>query len=221
MRTSFVISGKLAGGLAASAVLAISLSTVSHASTSIFAVGSPPTSVAQNRYYGFQTWATDTTGKPVTYGIKNKPAWATFDTRYGHLYGVPTSANVGVYSNITIYATDGISSAYLPAFNITVTGTGGSTGGTGGSTTTGSATVHWTPPLTNTNGSTLTNLAGYIVSYHLSTSNTPTTVKVANPGLTSYQIDGLTAGTWSFAVSAYTTAGTTSSLSNTATKTIQ
>ena len=113
-----------AGGVLASAVLAMSFSTVTHAATTIS--GTPATSVAANRYYGFQSWATDNTGRPVTYGIRNKPAWATFDTKYGHLYGVPTSASVGVYQNIIVYATDGLSTAYLSPFNITVTGTANS-----------------------------------------------------------------------------------------------
>lgn len=233
MRTLISISGKTAGGLLASAVLAMSFSTVTHAATTIS--GTPATSVAANRYYGFQSWATDNTHRPVTYGIKNKPAWATFDTKYGHLYGVPTSSSVGVYQNITIYATDGLSYAYLAPFNISVTGTaapppsgggtggtgGGTSGGSGGSTSGGSATVHWTPPRANTNGSSLTNLSGYIISYGPSTAKTPTTIKVTNPGLASYEIDGLTSGTWYFAVSAYNSSGATSALSNVVSKTIK
>jgi hypothetical protein len=224
MRTLFVISGKTAGGLLASAVLAMSFSTVTHAATTIS--GTPATSVAANRYYGFQSWATDNTGRPVSYGIKNKPAWATFDTKYGHLYGVPTSASVGVYQNIIVYATDGLSTAYLAPFAITVTGTATTTpppsgGSTGGSTSGNSATVKWTIPKTNTNGTAITNLSGYVISYGLSTAKTPTTVKVANPSAVSYQISGLTSGTWYFAVSAYNSTGATSSLSNVASKTIQ
>jgi len=214
MRTLFVISGKTAAGLLASALLATS---IAHATTTIS--GTPSTSVAENRWYGFQSWATDNTGRAVTYSIKNKPAWATFDTRYGHLYGVPSASNVGTYSNIVISATDGLTSASLPAFAITVTGTA-VTGGSGTGTT-GSATVHWTPPTQNTNGTTLTNLAGYIINYGTSSSSLSSTVKVTNAGLTSYQIDGLAKGTYYFAVSAYNSSGQTSSLSGKVSKTIQ
>jgi putative Ig domain-containing protein/fibronectin type III domain protein len=226
MRTLSFVSGKNAGGVLASAVLAISLSTVGHATTTISGVGAPPSSVAVNRYYGFQAWATDNTGRAVTYSIRNKPAWATFDTKYGHLYGVPTTASVGTYSSIVISATDGLTTASLPAFNIAVTGTGTSTSGggsTGGTTTsgTGAATVHWNPPTANTNGSTINNLSGYVISYGTNSKALSTTVKLTNPGLTSYMITGLSRGTYYFAVSAYNSAGQTSSLSNLASKTIQ
>lgn len=224
MRTSSFLSGKNAGGLLASAVLTMSLSTVGHATTTISGVGAPPTSVAVNRWYGFQTWATDNTKRAVTYSIRNKPSWATFDTKYGHLYGIPTASNVGTTSNIVISATDGLTTASLPAFSIAVTGTGtttsgGTTGGTG--TTTGSATVHWTPPLANTNGSTITNLAGYVISYGTSSTALSKTVKLTNAGLTSYMISGLSAGTYYFAVSAFNSTGQTSTLSNLASKKIQ
>jgi hypothetical protein len=216
MRTLFAFSGKTAGGLLASTLLAVSVSTVTHASTSIF--GTPTTSVAENRWYGFQSWATDTDGRGVTYSIKNKPAWASFDTRYGHLYGVPPAASVGTYSDIVISATDGISSASLPPFAITVTGTGVTGSGTG---TTGSATVHWTPPTQNTNGSVLTNLAGYVINYGTNVNSLSSTVKVSNPGLTSYTIDGLAAGTYYFTVEAYNSAGETSSASSKVSKSVK
>lgn len=219
MRTLFVLSGKSTGGVIASALLAVSFASISHASTAIY--GTPTTSVAANRYYGFQSWATDTDKRAVTYSIRNKPSWATFDTRYGHLYGVPTSANVGSYQGIVISASDGLSSASLPAFNITVTGTA-STGSSGGGSTsgTGSATVNWNPPTQNTNGSTLTNLAGYIIHYGTSTGAMNSSVKVANAGLTSYVVSGLTKGTYYFAVSAYNSSGATSTLSGVASKTV-
>jgi hypothetical protein len=227
MRTLFLVAGKTAGGLLASAVLTFSLSTVTHAATSIY--GTPTTTVKENWYYGFQSWATDTDHRVVTYSIKNKPAWATFNTQYGHLYGIPTAADVGTYKDIVISASDGVSSASLPAFSLTVTGTGttssgGSSGGSSGSGsgtgTTGSATVNWTPPTTNTNGSTITNLAGYTLSYGTSSKSLTNTVKV-NIGLTSYTVTDLAPGTYYFGVVAYNSAGEQSTLSNLASKTIK
>jgi hypothetical protein len=215
MRTLFAFLGKTGGGLLASAVLAMSLSTVSHASTTI--VGKPVTSVQENWWYSFQSWATDTDHRAITYSIKNKPSWATFDA-YGHLFGKPAAANVGTYANIVISASDGISWASLPAFSITVTGPT-STGST--TTTTGSALLQWHPPTLNTNGSTLTNLAGYTIKYGTNASSLSSTVKVANPGLTSYQIDGLAAGTYYFAIAAYNSSGSTSSLSGLVSKTVK
>lgn len=235
MRTQILSSGKIAGGLLASAVLAMSFSSVSFAGTTIN--GTPTTSVLATRYYGFQAWATDTDNKTVTYSIQNKPSWATFDTRYGHLYGVPSASNVGTYSNIVITASDGVSSAHLPAFAITVksdgssssgSGSGSSSGGGSGSgsgggttSTTGSVTVSWTPPTANTNGSALTNLAGYTISYGTSASSLSTNVKVSTTGVTSYVIENLPAGTYYFGVSAYNTSGQTSQVSTVVSKTVK
>jgi hypothetical protein len=224
MRTHLFSSGKTVAGWLASAAFAMSIASVSHATTTIEGVGSPPTSIDVNRYYGFQTWATDTDGRAVTYSIQNKPSWATFDTTYGHLYGVPPTSAAGTYANIVISASDGISRASLPAFSIVVEGAGGSTGG-GGTTTppssgSGSATVSWQPPTTNTNGSAINNLAGYTV-YYGTNANSYSSVKVANPGLTSYTISNLGAGTYSFAVVAYNSAGETSQYSSIVTKTVK
>jgi hypothetical protein len=227
MRTQTLLSGKKAGGLLASAVLAICLSTVTHAATSIY--GTPTTSVKENWYYGFQSWATDTDHRVVSYSIKNKPSWATFNTQYGHLYGIPTAADVGTYKDIVISASDGVSSASLPAFSLTVTGTGvsssggsGSSGGSSGSGTgtTGSATVNWTPPTANTNGTTLTNLSGYTISYGTSATALTHSVNVS-VGLTSYTISELTPGTYYFGVVAHNSAGEQSAMSKLASKTIQ
>jgi hypothetical protein len=221
MRTPLLTSGKAGGGLFAGAVLALSFATVTHASTTIS--GTPTTSVAEERWYGFQSWATDTDHRAVTYSITNKPSWATFDTKYGHLYGIPTAANVGTYRNIVISASDGVSKASLPAFSITVTGTGSSSGSgsTGGSTTTGAATVNWHPPTQNTNGSTITSLAGYTIVYGTNKSNLTSSVKLANPGLTSYVVENLSAGTYYFGVTAYNSAGGTSAVSSIVSKTIK
>ena len=230
MRTQSFSSGRTVGGWLASAAFAMSIASVTHATTTIEGVGSPPTSVQVDRYYGFQTWATDTDGRAVTYSIKNKPSWATFDTTYGHLYGTPPTSAAGTYPGIVISASDGVSQASLSPFTIIVQGTGGSTSG-GGTTTPpsgggstsggpGSATVSWHPPTTNTNGSVINNLAGYTIYYGTSASNY-SSVKVANPGLTSYTISNLAAGSYSFAVVAYNAAGMTSNYSAVATKTIK
>ena len=232
MRTQLFSSGMTIGGWLASVALAMSLATVGHASTSITGVGAPPTSVKVSYYYGFQTWATDTDGRAVTYSIVNKPSWATFDTQYGHLYGTAPASAVGTYAGIVISASDGVSSASLPAFSITVTGPGsssssgssGSSSGSGGSTssTTGSATVNWHPPTENTNGTAITNLAGYIVSWGTNPSNLSNSEHLVNPGLTSYVIENLTAGTtYYFGVAAYNSAGQTSTVSSVVSKKIQ
>jgi hypothetical protein len=93
-------------------------------------------------------------------------------------------------------------------------GPGGSTGGGGstGSGVPGSATLSWQPPQTNTDGTALTNLAGYYIHYGTSIS-LDLQVKITTVGLTRYVIDNLAAGTWYFAVSSYNSAGVESAQS--------
>jgi hypothetical protein len=78
---------------------------------------------------------------------------------------------------------------------------------------TGSATLDWTPPTTNSDGSALTNLAGYTVYYGTSPDSLTQSVKVSNPGLTAYTLSNLTSGTWYFAVTSYSSTGVESTRS--------
>jgi len=83
-----------------------------------------------------------------------------------------------------------------------------------------SVLLAWTPPTQNTDGSALTNLAGYRISYGVSATALSQTVQVANPSLSAYTIDNLTTGAWFFGIKAYTTQGSESVLSNVVSKTI-
>jgi hypothetical protein len=168
--------------------------------------GTPPTSVNAGSAYSFTPTARDPEGRTLAFSITNKPAWATFSTTTGRLSGTPSSAQTGTYSNIQIRVSDGSASASLAPFSIVVSST----------TTTGSATLSWTPPTRNTDGSTLTNLAGYRILYGTSPGALTRTVQVANPGVSRYVVENLAAGTWYFSVRAYSTTGAESSASNTA-----
>ncbi len=174
--------------------------------------GTPATSVATGSAYAFTPTAKDPEGKTLTFSITNKPAWATFSTSTGRLSGTPSSAQTGTYSNIVIKVSDGSTTASLQAFAIVVSTT---------STDDGSATLSWTPPTRNSDGSTLTNLAGYRIAYGTSAGALTRTVQVSNPGLSRYVVENLTAGTWYFAVRAYSTSGSESAPSNTASKTVR
>jgi hypothetical protein len=149
-------------------------------------------------------------GATLTFSIQNKPAWASFSSSNGQLAGTPTAASAGTYSNIVISVTDGTSSPALPAFAITVN-----------QVANGTATLDWTSVTQNTNGSALTNLAGYHVHYGTSASNLNQTVQIANPTVTTYVVSNLSSGTWYFSVSAYTSSGLEGDLSNVGQKTIQ
>jgi hypothetical protein len=82
-------------------------------------------------------------------------------------------------------------------------------------TVNGVATLDWLPPTENSDGSVLTNLAGYTVYYGTSPDNLAQSVKVTNPGLTAYAVTGLTSGIWYFAVTSYSADGVESSRTTT------
>ena len=80
--------------------------------------------------------------------------------------------------------------------------------------------MNWTPPTTNTDGTALTDLAGFRVLYGQSSSDLDQSVVIDNPGLTSYTVGNLAAGQWFFAVRAVNSVGMESDSSNVGSKTI-
>jgi hypothetical protein len=81
-----------------------------------------------------------------------------------------------------------------------------------------SASLQWTAPTRNTDGTTLTTLAGFRISYGQNATALTNTVQVGSPTTTNYIVGNLDAGTWHFGVRAYTTTGVESDLSNIVTK---
>lgn len=171
--------------------------------------GAPASSVTAGAAYTFTPTAADTDGDPLSFSIQNQPAWASFSPATGTLSGTPTAANVGSYSNIVISVSDGVTSASLAPFSVAV------------SSPSGSATVTWTAPTTYTDGTALTDLAGYHVYYGTSPSSLTQVIDVANAGATSDTISNLASATWYFAVTAYTTSGLESALSSVVSKAVQ
>jgi hypothetical protein len=172
--------------------------------------GNPPASVNVGATYDFTPSASDPDGQALTFAIQNQPTWASFDTNTGELSGTPTATNVGTSSNITISVSNGTSSASLPTFSITVT-----------EVATASLTVNWSAPSQNTNGTPLTNLAGYYIHYGTSPNALSQSLRISNPGITTYTISNLSPGTWYVGIQDYTSAGVESSFSNIASATIQ
>jgi len=84
----------------------------------------------------------------------------------------------------------------------------------------GTATLNWVPPTGNTDGTPVTPLVGYHVFFGTSASALTQSIAVSGGTTTSYEITGLTAGTWYFAVAADATDGTESAQSNLGSKTI-
>jgi hypothetical protein len=168
--------------------------------------GSPPTSAVVGQAYSFVPTTTNPGGGTLEFSITNLPSWGKFNTATGALTGTPTSAQTGTYSNIDIHVSNSSGSASLAAFSVVVS--------------TGSASLSWTAPTENTNGTSLTDLAGYTIYYGTSSSELTQTIQVANPSATSYVVGNLNAGTYYFAVAAYTTTGTQGTKSAVGSKTI-
>jgi hypothetical protein len=173
--------------------------------------GQPGGSVQVGQAYSFTPSASDANGDTLTFSVSNKPDWADFNSSTGRLSGTPTAADVATYSNISISVSDGQASAALSAFAISVTDAAAGTG---------TATLSWTPPTENSDGTALTDLAGYQVYYGQSQNNLNKTVTLNNASLSTYVVENLGSGTWFFALVAVNSRGTTSVFSSVATKTI-
>ena len=94
----------------------------------------------------------------------------------------------------------------------------GATSGSGSSGATTSATnvtLSWSAPTENTNGSALTNLAGYIIYYGTSASAMTQTIDIKTVGMLTYVVGDLSAGSWYFQIVAVNAAGAESSPSAT------
>jgi Putative Ig domain len=120
--------------------------------------------------------ASDANGNTLAFSITGKPTRATFSTATGTLTGTPTTAQAGTYENIVISVSDCIMSPAMPAYLITVTAP----------TANGSAALSWTAPTQNTDGSALTDLAGYRVYHGTSPSALSDVVQVPGATSTSY-----------------------------------
>ena len=81
--------------------------------------GIPNTAVNKDGVYSFEPTGNDVDENTMLeYSINNKPDWATFEEATGLLSGTPTST--GKTTGIVISVSDGILTASLPEFSITV-----------------------------------------------------------------------------------------------------
>ena len=172
--------------------------------------GTPATSIVETQSYSFVPTASDPDGDTLTFTIANKPSWAAFSGTTGALTGTPGTGTVGTYGDIRITASDGKLTATLPAFSIDVR-----------QAATGTATLRWTPPTTRTDGTPLTDLAGYRIHYGMSAGSYPNRITINNPGITTYVVENLAPGKYYFVTTAFDATGGESDYSNVASKTIQ
>jgi hypothetical protein len=90
----------------------------------------------------------------------------------------------------------------------------------GSSSSAGAVTLSWVAPTDNTNGTPLTDLAGYHIHYGTNKDNLTQVIDLAGTRTTEYEVGGLAPGTYYFAISAYTSEGTESAESAVGYKTI-
>lgn len=155
--------------------------------------------------YSFQPQVDASDGAAVSFSIANQPSWARFDPQTGLLSGTPTASQVGEYPGIAITVTQaGIHSATLPPFTITVAASDSSSN---------TVTLSWQAPTENADGTALVDLRGYQVHFGSTPNSYSDSIKVTNPGLTTYVVQNLQPGTYYFAVTAYNSSGVESSLS--------
>ena len=179
------------------------------ASTQTSISGTPPATALVGDTYRFQPSSQVPSGSTKAFSITNKPRWATFSTTTGVLTGQPTLSHVGTYSNIVIKLSDGQTTKSLPAFGITVA-----------AASSGTATLAWLPPTSNSNGTSLKDLAGYRIYHGDSAQLLNKQIQISNPGMTAYVVSNLTSGKHYFAVAAYNTSGVESALSNVVSKSV-
>jgi hypothetical protein len=169
--------------------------------------GTPPIAARVGQVYTFTPTASDPAGRALAFSIANKPSWAGFSTITGTLAGTPGAVDVATFSNITISVSNGSATASLAPYSINVQ-----------QASMGSVTLQWQPPTTRTDGSALTNLAGYRVYYGTSQGSYPNQVAVNSPGLSSFVVQNLPPGTYWFVITAVDSAGLESTQSNSVSK---
>ena len=171
--------------------------------------GTPPAKATVGVAYSFRPTATDPNGYALVYTVTGLPGWATFDPLTGAVSGVPAAKDAGTTASVTITASDGFSKASLPAATVTVM-----------AATSGSAALSWVAPTQRTDGTALTNLAGFRVYYGTTSGSYPNSISITNPSLSGYVVDALPPGTYYFVTTAFDANGNESAYSNPVSKTI-
>jgi len=195
-------------GTATSSLASFSI-TVTTVNSAPVISGTPATTVAVGSSYSFTPTASDADGDSLTFSISGRPSWASFNSGTGALTGSPQAGDVGVYTGISISVTDGSDSASLATFSIEVQ-----------SISLGSASLSWTAPTENEDGSPLVDLAGYKIYWGTTSGSYPNSVTINNASVTTYLVENLAQGPYEFVATSFNTAGVESAYSNPATKTV-
>jgi len=147
----------------------------------------------------------------VSQGGSTTLSWNTTDasscTASGDWSGSKATSGSETISTITVDS----------EFVLTCDGAGGSSGDSVSVAVVlnnnGTALLSWTPPTSNTDGSSLTDLAGYRIYYGTEPGVYSNSINVANAGLTSYLIENLAPASWYFVMTSYNSSNVESSYS--------
>jgi Putative Ig domain len=153
--------------------------------------GKPVNSAKVSQPYSFQPQARDPDGDKLTFQVRGKPDWTTFDTRTGRLAGTPPAGSTGTYTGVQITVTDGAHTVEMAPFSISVQ-----------EPTVGVAELVWDAPAANEDGTPLTDLSGYVIRYGRNAGALDQSIRIPNPGTTMYVVEQLDEGTWYFSLSA-------------------
>lgn len=168
----------------------------------------PTAEVLVGRELKLRPSVSDADGQSLSFSIENKPSWLSFSAPTGEISGIPAEADVGTYAGIRITVSDGQAAASVTC-SITVL-----------AATSARATVSWAAPTQRTDGTPLTNLAGFRIYYGAAADDLSQIIEIRDPGARSWVVEDLTRGAWYFAATAFDQTGAESSKSNTVSKTI-
>jgi hypothetical protein len=180
-------------------------------SASITMQGIPSATATVGEPYSFQPTVI-ANGAGISFAATGLPSWLALNTSTGVLAGTPATSDEGTTGHIIITASIAGASATTTPFTISVQPAAAST--------TVAVKLSWAAPTTNTDGTPVTDLAGYHIYYGTSPADLTLWASVAGAGATTYVVTDLPNGTYYFSVVAYNTAGVDSGQSNLANETI-
>ena len=117
---------------------------------------------------------------PLTFSIANRPAWANFNAATGRLSGTPGGRHCRQLRQHHHPSQRRPTTVSLPAFSVEVQ-----------QAATGSAALSWQAPTTRTDGTPLTNLAGYHIRYGTSSGSYNNVITIPNGGITNAVVSNL------------------------------
>jgi len=176
---------------------------------------------------GTLTWEDGDTGAktvlvPVTSNASGKSFAIALTSVAGDAhFGAPDAALIQVLANETVASNNGSSPVSTGGSGTSSSSSGGSgtssssSGGSGTSSSSStsstsgdnSVTVSWSAPTENTNGTALTNLAGFNIYYGTSSSAMTNKININTVGTMDYVVSNLASGNWYFAVTAVNASG--------------